>query len=95
MKKIVYSNVQTTNYVSGRPQRRFLYTQDELYSKVIYYYFNGNMQEECYYKERKLHNSNGAAVIKYDKNQNVIEEKFYLNGKEVNELVILMINGNF
>ena len=57
---------------------------------MICYYQNGNIKEEWWYKNGEYHRNNGSAIIKYDKNQNIINEEFYLNGKKVDELKVLV-----
>ena len=42
------------------------------------------------HKNDDCHRENGPAIIKYDKNNNIINQKFYLNDKEVDELAILI-----
>ena len=54
------------------------------------YYENGNIKEERWYKNNKYHRDNGPAIICYNENQNIINEEFYLNGKKVDELKVLV-----
>ena len=55
-----------------------------------FYYENGNTISEFWYKNNKCHRDNGPAIIYYNENQNIINEEYYLNGKKVDELVVLV-----
>lgn len=55
----------------------------------IFYYPNGKIEKECWYKNNKLHKKDGPAVIRYDINGKIIEEFYFLNGIEVTDSLIL------
>ena len=44
------------------------------------------LQARCHFKEGKLHNDKGPAVIKYDDNDGVYLYWWYLNGIEVSPM---------
>lgn len=50
---------------------------------VIKYDWIGNKQEETWYKQGRIHNLNGPALITY-KNDKIISKKWYVNGKPLN-----------
>ena len=55
----------------------------------IFYYPNGKIEKECWYKNNKLHKEDGPAVIRYDIDGKIIEEFYFLNGIEVTNSLIL------
>lgn len=52
---------------------------------VIEYYPNGKPRLVCWYAEGKIHRplNEGPALILYDENGNIIEQKFFIKGKEI------------
>lgn len=52
---------------------------------VIYYYLNGNIAKELYYKEGKLHREDGPAAIKYNMNGIIDRIQFFKNNKLHND----------
>ena len=46
------------------------------------YYKNGNIQEEHYYENDKIHRLDGPAITWYDKYGNIEQECYYQNGKK-------------
>lgn len=57
---------------------------------IIKYDRSGQIIVKNYYKNNELHNTDGPAIIEYDENKNIINQKFYLNGKQIDELTILV-----
>ena len=57
---------------------------------IIKYDRSGQIIVKYYYKNNELHNTDGPAIIEYDENKNIINQKFYLNGKQIDELTILV-----
>lgn len=49
----------------------------------VSYYEDGATKTEEYMKAGKLHRENGPAVISYDDMGVVVEEKWFLDGREV------------
>ena len=45
------------------------------------YYQNGNIEQERYYENDKLHRLDKPAAIFYCENENIEEEYYYQNGK--------------
>lgn len=77
-------------YKNGNVSQRCLQSQDKKYAKVFCYYSNGNIKSKFYYKDEELHKDNGPAYIEYNMDGNITNKEFYLNGKKVDELAILV-----
>ena len=52
---------------------------------VIWYYNNGNIEEERWYQNGKLHRIDGPAFIWYHKDGHIFHKLWYLNDKEYRE----------
>ena len=50
---------------------------------IIYYFKNGSIEDETWYKSNMLHREGGPALIRYDRNGNIVEEKYYFNDVEI------------
>ncbi len=79
-------------YENGELEQICSYSRDNKDHKVTDFYSNGHIKKESFYKNNELHNEKAPAVINYDINSNVISREFYLNGKKVDELAILINN---
>jgi len=48
---------------------------------VIWYYNNGNIEEECWHQNGEIHRIGGSAVICYHEDGSINLEEWYLNGE--------------
>lgn len=77
-------------YPNGNKQEEHWYNYNKCY-KTLNYYKNGNKRIEYWYNQNgQFHRDDGPAVIHYNKDKIIIDEKYYLYGKLVDELVILI-----
>ncbi|NMC99028.1 MAG: hypothetical protein HPY57_13315 [Ignavibacteria bacterium] len=65
-----------------------LFVYDNFYKLEQVFCNKLTVSSEYFLKNGFIHNENGPAYIKYNKNDQITNKKYYLNGRETNEEVI-------
>jgi len=69
IKKVVSKNVSTS----------LLHNENDT-PAWIDFYPNGNVKLEVFYNENEINNTRGPAIVKYNKENKIIKELYYING---------------